>query len=74
MINKENIQEVGEKIYFICLSCNAGDHNRIIKGGKLAKQRNSFVLKEGEIAPKEVGDWITFKNCPDCGNKTLVKD
>jgi len=35
--------------------------------------KNSFVVKKGEIVPVLVGEWIPFKNCPDCGAKTIFR-
>lgn len=60
-------------IYFECASCNAGMHNLYNPDIKKEVQKNSFVPKIGDIVPVKVGDWISFKKCPDCAKKTLFR-
>ncbi len=36
-------------------------------------QRYSVTLKDGDIAPRNMGDTIDWLKCPACKNYTLVK-
>lgn len=62
------------KTYFVCVSCRCGDHDRIMEDGHIEKQRNHFEPKKGDIIPVRKGDFIDFKGCPNCGEKTLIRD
>lgn len=65
--------DTDEPVYFECFSCKAGMHTMINGEKKPTVQKNFFFLKEGDIAPREMGSWISFKSCPDCGKKTVLR-
>ena len=68
------LPDYGRICTFECVSpkCNAGKH-LLQNGSGNEVYKNSFELRPREMAPKDVGDWIDFKSCPDCGQYTLIK-
>lgn len=62
--------------FFECLNpeCRAGKHLLFSnKGNQNDVYKNSFELRAHELAPKNKGDIIDFKKCPDCNELTLIK-
>lgn len=68
------LPDYGRICFFECLNakCRAGKH-LLLSGSRNEVYRNSFELRPRELAPKNIGDLITFKACPDCDQYTLVK-
>jgi len=69
------LPDTGRTCLFECVNpiCPSGKHLLSNKNKSNEVFKNSFQLRANELAPKNIGDVITFKNCPDCGENTLVK-